>query len=181
MPGDRMADPRSSAPPTDDDADPHLVERRVGGTTLVSGGFLDVRRDDVLLPDGSQATREYIEHPGAVVVVPMLDDGRLVLVRQYRYPVAKVLLELPAGKLDAGEAPLACAMRELDEETGYTARRMGPWRRDPQRRGLFDREHRDLVRARPGRRSAAARRRRVRRDRAAERGRARRPRPAAAT
>ena len=61
-------------------------------------------------------------HPGAVVVVPILDDGRLVLVRQYRYPVAKVLLEWPAGKLDAGESTLACAMRELQEETGYTAR-----------------------------------------------------------
>ncbi len=104
-----------------DDADPHLFERRVRGTTLISGGFLEVRRDDVLLPDGSHATREYIQHPGAVAVVPILDDGRLVLVRQYRYPVAKVLLEWPAGKRDDGEATLACAMRELQEETGYTA------------------------------------------------------------
>jgi len=104
-----------------EDTDPHLIERRVGGTTLLQGGFLEVRRDDVLLPDGSHATREYIQHAGAVAVVPILDDGRLVLVRQFRYPVAKVLLEWPAGKRDPGESTLACAMRELQEETGYTA------------------------------------------------------------
>jgi len=104
------------------DEDSHLLERRVGGTTLLGGGFLEVRRDDVQLPDGRPATREYILHPGAVAVVPILDDGRLVLVRQYRYPVAKVLLEWPAGKRDDGESTLACAMRELREETGYTAR-----------------------------------------------------------
>ena len=106
----------------DETADAHLFEHRIGGTTLLSGGFLEVRRDDVLLPDGRPATREYIQHPGAVAVVPILDDGRLVLVRQYRYPVAKVLLEWPAGKRDDGESTLACAMRELREETGYTAR-----------------------------------------------------------
>jgi ADP-ribose pyrophosphatase len=102
--------------------DAHLIEKRLGGTTLLSGGFLEVHRDDVLLPDGSTATREYIRHGGAVAVVPLLDDGRCVLVRQYRYPLAKLLLEWPAGKRDAGEATLACAMRELAEETGYTAR-----------------------------------------------------------
>jgi len=116
-----MGDSAQPEPP-DADADPHLIERRVGGTTLLSGGFLEVRRDDVLLPDGSHATREYIQHDGAVAVVPVLDDGSLVLVRQYRYPVAKVLLEWPAGKRDPGESTLACAMRELQEETGYTAR-----------------------------------------------------------
>ena len=83
-------------PPPDAGDDPHLTERRLGGTTLVSGGFLELRRDDVLLPDGNHATREFIQHGGAVAVVPLLDDGRLVLVRQYRYPVAKVLLEWPA-------------------------------------------------------------------------------------
>jgi len=106
----------------DETADAHLFEHRIGGTTLLRGGFLEVRRDDVQLPDGRPATREYILHPGAVAVVPILDDGRLVLVRQYRYPVAKVLLEWPAGKRDDGESTLACAMRELREETGYTAR-----------------------------------------------------------
>lgn len=98
-----------------------LAEHKLGGRTLLSGGFLEVRKDDVQLPDGSHATREFIRHPGAVAVVPMLDDGRLVLVRQYRYPLAKVLLEFPAGKRERGESTLACAMRELREETGYTA------------------------------------------------------------
>jgi ADP-ribose pyrophosphatase len=102
--------------------DAHLVEQRLGGQTLLSGGFLEVHRDLVRLPDGSTASREYIRHSGAVAVIPLLDDGRVVLVRQYRYPLAKVLLEWPAGKLDAGESQLACAMRELQEETGYTAR-----------------------------------------------------------
>lgn len=112
------------AEPADAGDDLHLIECRIGGTTLIEGGFLEVRRDDVLLPDGSHATREFIQHGGAVAVVPILDDGRLVLVRQYRYPVARVLLEWPAGKRDAGESTLACAMRELQEETGYTA---GEW------------------------------------------------------
>ena len=105
--------------------DAHLLEQRLGGRTLLSGGFLEVHKDDVRLPDGSAATREYIRHGGAVAIIPLLDedpDPRLVLVRQYRYPIAKVLLELPAGKLDAGEAQQACAMRELREETGYQAR-----------------------------------------------------------
>lgn len=113
--------------PTEEQQDPHLRERRVG-STLLHQGFLELRRDDVLLPDGSSATREYVRHDGAVAVVALLDadarvhpDPRLVLVRQYRYPVAKVLLELPAGRLDAGESQLACAIRELQEETGYTA------------------------------------------------------------
>lgn len=102
-------------------ADDHLIERRTGGQTLLSGGFLEVRRDDVRLPDGSAATREYIQHPGAVAVIALLSDGHLVMVRQFRYPVGRVLLEFPAGKLDAGEPTLACAQRELAEETGYRA------------------------------------------------------------
>lgn len=106
----------------DDHAHRHLVERRTGGRTLLEGGFLEVRRDDVLLPDGTAATREYIRHPGAVAIVPLLDDGRVVVVRQFRYPIAKTIVEFPAGKLDAGEDILACARRELAEETGYRAR-----------------------------------------------------------
>jgi ADP-ribose pyrophosphatase len=104
-----------------DDSEP-LRERRLGGRTLLEGNFLEVRRDDVELPDGQHATREYIQHPGAVAVVPILDDGRLVMVRQFRYPIGKSIIEFPAGKLDAGESTLACARRELQEETGYTAR-----------------------------------------------------------
>ena len=103
-------------------ADGHLREDCVQSSQVYRGHFLDVRRDEVSLPDGSRALREYIVHPGAVMVVPLLDDGRLVVERQYRYPVAQVMLEFPAGKLDAGEAPLDCAVRELAEETGYTAR-----------------------------------------------------------
>lgn len=109
-------------PDTEETGDAHLTEHRVDGRTLLSGGFLEVRRDTVRLPDGQTATREYIQHPGAVAVIPILDDGRLVLVRQHRYPVGKVMLEWPAGKLDAPESTLDCAMRELREETGFTAR-----------------------------------------------------------
>lgn len=102
--------------------DAHLREDRVTTRQIYLGHFMDVRRDEVRLPDGSLAAREYIVHPGAVMVLPLLDDGRLVIERQYRYPMGRVMLEFPAGKLDAGEAPLACARRELLEETGYTAR-----------------------------------------------------------
>lgn len=106
-------------------ADEHLIERATGEGTVLHRGWLELRRDVVTLPDGSSATREYLRHDGAVAVVPLLGDGadlRLVLVRQYRYPLARVLLEFPAGKLEPGEAQLDCAMRELQEETGYVAR-----------------------------------------------------------
>ena len=101
--------------------DEHLLEHRLSGTTLLSGGYLEVHRDEVRLPDGSTATREYIRHNGAVAVIPLLDDGRCVLVRQYRYPLGKLLLEWPAGRREVGESTLACATRELQEETGYSA------------------------------------------------------------
>lgn len=101
--------------------DDHLVERRLDGGSVYEGHFLHVQRDHVALPDGSTAQREYIRHPGAVMIVPLLDDGRLLMERQYRYPMGRVMLEFPAGKLDAGEDPLACGQRELIEETGYSA------------------------------------------------------------
>jgi ADP-ribose pyrophosphatase len=102
--------------------DDDLIERRVSGEQVWRGHFLDVRRDRIVQVDGHAATREYIVHPGAVMVVPLLDDGRLVMERQYRYPLGRVLLEFPAGKLDPGEAVQRCGQRELVEETGYTAR-----------------------------------------------------------
>ena len=102
--------------------DPTLREDCVHSEQVYHGHFLDVRRDEVRLPDGSTARREYIVHPGAVMIVPLLDDGRVVVERQYRYPLARVMLEFPAGKLDAGESTWHCAIRELAEETGYTAR-----------------------------------------------------------
>ncbi len=106
------------------DPDAGLREHRLEGREVYQGGFLKVQRDTVRLPDGREAFREYIRHPGAVMVVPLLDDGRLLLERQYRYPLSRVMLEFPAGKLDPQESPLACAMRELREETGYSA---GDW------------------------------------------------------
>jgi ADP-ribose pyrophosphatase len=107
-------------------SDDHLIEQRTAQQELFKGRFLHAFRDTVRLPDGSEASREYIKHPGAVVVLPLLqgEDGqiRVVLERQYRYPIGQVMIELPAGKLDAGEDPLVCGQRELLEETGYTAR-----------------------------------------------------------
>jgi ADP-ribose pyrophosphatase len=99
----------------------HLVEERIDSEQVFRGRLLDVRRDTVRLPDGHAATREYIVHPGAVLVVPRLPDGRLVVVRQFRYANNAVFLEFPAGKLDHGETALATAQRELREEAGYTA------------------------------------------------------------
>lgn len=102
--------------------DKHLRETPVSSESVWRGHFLDVRRDIVALPDGTQVPREYIVHPGAVMVVPILDDGRLVMERQHRHPMGRVMLEFPAGKIDPGEPPFTCAVRELAEETGYRAR-----------------------------------------------------------
>lgn len=105
--------------PGTDDA--HLREIRLSRQELLKGHFLHVVRDTVQLPSGREATREYVLHPGAVMVIAMLDDGRVVLERQYRHPMDSVMIEFPAGKLDAGEDGLTCAKRELLEETGYSA------------------------------------------------------------
>jgi len=106
-------------------SDDHLIEHRVHQEELLRGRFLHAFRDTVRLPNQNLYTREYVVHPGAVMVIPMLEtpDGlRLVMERQFRYPVGQVMTEFPAGKLDPGEDPWLCAQRELQEETGYTAR-----------------------------------------------------------
>lgn len=112
-----MKRPESATVPSD----LHLREETLVSEQVYRGHFLDVRRDMVRLPDGREAQREYIVHPGAVVIVPLLDDGRLVVERQWRHPLGRVMLEFPAGKLEPGEPPLDCAVRELIEETGYRA------------------------------------------------------------
>ena len=101
--------------------DSQLKETRIDGDVAYDGGFLKVSRDRVSLPNGATTFREYIKHPGAVVVLAILDDGSVLLERQFRYPLGRVFIELPAGKIDPGESTLACAKRELQEETGYTA------------------------------------------------------------
>jgi ADP-ribose pyrophosphatase len=105
-----------------DAADAHLVEATVASASVYDGAFLKIYKDTVRLPGGATATREFVLHPGAVMVVPITDDGRLVVERQHRYPLDQVLLEFPAGKLDPGETTLHCAQRELLEETGFRAR-----------------------------------------------------------
>ena len=103
-------------------ADEHLSEVRLATETLLQGHFLHAVRDQVRLPNGRTANREYIIHPGAVMVIPLFDDGRVLMERQYRHPMGRVMVEFPAGKLDPGEAILDCARRELLEETGTRAR-----------------------------------------------------------
>ena len=103
--------------------DKNLDEQFINNQRVFSGRLLKVELDTVKLPSGDETTREYIRHPGAVAIVPVLDDGRIVLVKQCRYPLGTVMWEIPAGKLDHGEAEDAneCARRELSEETGYEA------------------------------------------------------------
>lgn len=103
--------------------DKHLKETQLDSKNVYDGHFLKIQSDTVHLPDGKTATREYIKHPGAVVILPLFDDGAILLERQFRYPLNRVFIEFPAGKIDPGEDPLECAKRELREETGYTASR----------------------------------------------------------
>ncbi len=97
------------------------MEKTITTRLLHQGRSLSFRTDEIELPNGKKTTRDIVDHPGAVAIVPVLDDGRIVLVRQYRYATGKDLLEIPAGTLEKGEAPDTCARRELKEETGYTA------------------------------------------------------------
>ncbi len=104
--------------------DTDLIEKPLSSTRLFEGKVINLRRDEVVLPNGRTATREVVEHPGAVAVIPRTREGNIIMVRQFRHPIGQILLEVPAGKLDPEEKPEACALRELAEETGFVAGRL---------------------------------------------------------
>lgn len=102
----------------------NLIEKQLHSELVYQGSFLKVLRDEVELPDGKKSTREYIPHPGAAMIIPVTDEGQLVMIRQYRYAVKKIFIEFPAGKIDPGEQPLQTAARELEEEVGLVAKEL---------------------------------------------------------
>lgn len=105
-----------------DNDDKNLVEKEISSENVFDGVLLHVKKDEVELPNGHQSVREWVDHQGAASVIPLLPDNQIILVKQYRYAIGQVTLEVPAGKLDGkNEDPLVCAIRELSEETGYTA------------------------------------------------------------
>ena len=101
-----------------------LKETKISSEQKFSGRLIDLYLDQVELPNGEMTTREWIDHPGAVCLIPILPDGKICLIRQFRYGPGEEFIEIPAGKLDAGEAPLDCAYRELEEETGYRTNKL---------------------------------------------------------
>jgi ADP-ribose pyrophosphatase len=101
----------------------NLQETRLDSRVVYQGDFLKLRKDTARLPDGSTGSREYVVHPGAAAMIPLFDDGRILLERQFRYPLQREFYEIPAGKIDAGETSFQTARRELLEETGYQAKR----------------------------------------------------------
>jgi ADP-ribose pyrophosphatase len=101
-----------------------LTEVLIESSKVFEGRLISVRKDTVKLPNGRTSTREVVVHPGAVAIVPMLEDGRVILVKQYRHAVGKILMEIPAGTLHPDETPEECALRELREEIGYSAGRL---------------------------------------------------------
>ena len=101
-----------------------MKEKLINKNKVYAGKAVDFYCDDVELPNGQPAKREYIGHPGAAAVLPFLDKNNIILVKQYRYPIDKITYELPAGKMDKGETPEVCIARELEEETGYKAKRI---------------------------------------------------------
>ena len=101
-----------------------LKETKISSEQKFSGRLIDLYLDQVELPNGETSTREWIDHPGAVCLIPILPDGKICLIRQFRYGPGEEFIEIPAGKLDAGEAPLDCAYRELEEETGYRTNKL---------------------------------------------------------
>lgn len=101
-----------------------LRETRISGEPIYNGAFVTIAKDTVRLPNGNESSRVVIRHPGAACVLAVTDEDEVVFVRQWRYATDQALLELPAGKLDAGEDPAVCALRELAEETPYAAERV---------------------------------------------------------
>lgn len=102
----------------------HLYEKTISSQSIYDGRIIKVKIDEVRLPNGNTAKREIVNHQGAVAVMPLTDDGKMIAVRQFRKPLERTIVEIPAGKLEPGEEPLACAIRELEEETGYAAKNM---------------------------------------------------------
>ncbi|MCM3714844.1 NUDIX hydrolase [Halalkalibacter oceani] len=102
----------------------HLFEKTIKTTPIYQGKVIDLQVDDVTLPNGKKSKREIVKHPGAVAILPITKEGKLVLVRQYRKALDKVIVEIPAGKLERGEEPDAAARRELEEETGYRSEKL---------------------------------------------------------
>ena len=102
----------------------NLEEKRIRSKIVFQGELLEMHRDEVLLPNGKTSIREWINHPGAICCIPILPDGKIALIKQYRYAVKKEMIELPAGKLDKNEIPEECALRELEEEIGYKVKKL---------------------------------------------------------
>jgi len=101
-----------------------LKEHKISSTQIFSGKLIDLYLDNVRLPNGKQSTREWLDHPGAVCLVPILNNGDILLIRQFRYGPREEFIEIPAGKLDKNEEPLKCGLRELEEETGYKSNKL---------------------------------------------------------
>ena len=101
-----------------------LKENKISSTQIFSGKLIDLYLDNVRLPNGKQSTREWLDHPGAVCLVPILNNGDILLIRQFRYGPREEFIEIPAGKLDKNEEPLKCGLRELEEETGYKSNKL---------------------------------------------------------
>ena len=101
-----------------------LKEDKISSTQIFSGKLIDLYLDNVRLPNGKKSAREWIDHPGAVCIVPILDNGDILLIRQFRYGPREEFIEIPAGKIDKNEDPLKCGLRELEEETGYKSNKL---------------------------------------------------------
>lgn len=102
----------------------YLYEKTIKSTSIYQGKVISLQVDEVELPNGKKSKRELVKHPGAVAILPFTEDGKLVLVRQFRKPLEKVIYEIPAGKLEQEESPESCASRELEEETGYISKHL---------------------------------------------------------